>query len=35
MGPINGLSDEANLEWPVHQNSLNKNPSLAQNPFYN
>lgn len=35
MGPINGLSSEANLEWPVHQNSLNKNPNLAQNPFYN
>ncbi|MBE0679681.1 MAG: RagB/SusD family nutrient uptake outer membrane protein [Bacteroidales bacterium] len=35
MGPINGLSSEANLVWPVHQNSLNKNPNMTQNPFYN
>jgi len=35
MGPINGLSDEDNLVWPVHQNSLNKNPNMTQNSFYN
>ncbi len=35
MGPINGLSSEANLVWPVHQNSLNKNPNMTQNSFYN
>ncbi len=35
MGPINGLSSEANLIWPVHQNSLNKNPNMTQNSFYN
>lgn len=34
MGPINGLSNEANIVWPIHQNSLNKNPNLEQNPFY-
>ena len=34
MGPINGLSDEANLVWPIHQDALNRNPSLVQNPFY-
>lgn len=34
MGPINGLSDEANLVWPLHQDALNRNPNLAQNPFY-
>ncbi len=35
MGPINGLSAEGNLVWPVHQNSLNKNPNMTQNSFYN
>jgi len=35
MSPINGLSSEANLVWPVHQNSLNKNPNMTQNSFYN
>ncbi len=35
MGPINGLSNEDNLVWPIHQNSLNKNPNLTQNSFYN
>lgn len=34
MGPLNGLSSEANLVWPIHQNSLNKNPNLLQNSFY-
>lgn len=35
MNPINGLSDEANLVWPLHEDALNKNPKLVQNPFYN
>ncbi|MDZ7634490.1 MAG: RagB/SusD family nutrient uptake outer membrane protein [Bacteroidales bacterium] len=35
MGPINGLSNEGNLVWPVHQNSLNKNPNMTQNSYYN
>ena len=34
MGPVNGLSSEANLVWPIHQNALNKNPNLVQNSFY-
>lgn len=34
MGPINGLSNPDNLVWPIHQNSLNKNPNLVQNTFY-
>ena len=34
MGPLNGLSDEDNLVWPIHINSLNKNPNLQQNEFY-
>jgi len=34
MGPINGLSDTDNLVWPVHINSLNKNPNLTQSEFY-
>ncbi len=34
MGPINGLSDERNLLWPIHRNSLNKNPNLTQNAYY-
>jgi hypothetical protein len=34
MGPKNGLSDTRNLVWPVHVNSLNKNPNLVQNDFY-
>ncbi|MCE7055007.1 RagB/SusD family nutrient uptake outer membrane protein [Algoriphagus sp. AGSA1] len=35
MGPINGLSEEANLVWPVHQDAINRNPNLVQNEFYN
>ncbi|WP_117881979.1 RagB/SusD family nutrient uptake outer membrane protein [Aureibaculum luteum] len=35
MNPINGLSDEANLVWPLHEDALNKNPKLEQNQFYN
>lgn len=34
MGPINGLSDEGNLVWPVYYSALNKNPNLTQNEFY-
>ena len=34
MNPINGLSDEANLVWPIHEDALNRNPSLEQNAFY-
>lgn len=35
MKPINGLSDEANLVWPIHIKSLNGNANLVQNSFYN
>ncbi|MDN3593437.1 RagB/SusD family nutrient uptake outer membrane protein [Zunongwangia endophytica] len=34
MQPINGLSDEANLIWPLHEDALNRNPGLEQNSFY-
>ncbi|OBX26048.1 putative outer membrane starch-binding protein [Gelidibacter algens] len=34
MGPINGLSDEDNFVWPIHEDALNRNPSLQQNDFY-
>lgn len=34
MNPINGLSDEANLLWPISEDALNRNPSLVQNSFY-
>lgn len=34
MQPINGLSDEANLVWPIHEDALNRNPNLDQNSFY-
>ncbi|QCX37282.1 RagB/SusD family nutrient uptake outer membrane protein [Aureibaculum algae] len=35
MNPINGLIDEANFVWPLHEDALNKNPKLEQNQFYN
>lgn len=35
MNPFNGLSDKANLVWPLSGEALNKNPNLEQNPFYN
>lgn len=35
MQPINGLSDERNLVWPISINSLRKNPNLVQNDYYN
>ena len=34
MNPINGLSDELNLVWPIHEDALNRNPNLEQNLFY-
>ncbi|MDX1752731.1 MAG: RagB/SusD family nutrient uptake outer membrane protein [Salinimicrobium sediminis] len=34
MNPINGLSDELNLVWPIHEDALNRNPNLDQNLFY-
>ncbi|SOE20730.1 Starch-binding associating with outer membrane [Spirosomataceae bacterium TFI 002] len=34
MQPINGLSDEANFVWPIHDDALNRNPNLNQNAFY-
>lgn len=34
MQPINGLNDEANLVWPIHEDALNRNPNLDQNSFY-
>ncbi|MFB9056866.1 RagB/SusD family nutrient uptake outer membrane protein [Mariniflexile ostreae] len=34
MNPINGLSDEANFVWPIHEDALNRNPNLEQNNFY-
>ncbi|MCG9972150.1 RagB/SusD family nutrient uptake outer membrane protein [Christiangramia crocea] len=34
MQPINGLNDEGNLVWPIHEDALNRNPNLEQNSFY-
>lgn len=34
MNPINGISNEANLVWPIHEDELNRNPNLEQNAFY-
>ncbi|WP_308990404.1 RagB/SusD family nutrient uptake outer membrane protein [Mariniflexile litorale] len=34
MNPINGLSDETNLVWPIQEDALNRNPNLEQNIFY-
>lgn len=34
MQPINNLSDERNLLWPISTTSLNKNPQLEQNEYY-
>lgn len=34
MNPINGLSDETNLVWPIHEDAINRNPNLVQNAFY-
>lgn len=34
MNPINGLSDQGNLVWPIHEDAINRNPNLDQNQFY-
>jgi len=34
MQPLNGLSDEGNLVWPISTNVLNKNPNMEQNDYY-
>lgn len=34
MNPLNGLSDERNLVWPISTTSLQKNPNLEQNEYY-
>lgn len=34
MGPLNGLSDPKNFFWPLHEDAINRNPSLEQNEFY-
>lgn len=34
MEPINGLSDPRNILWPIHEDAINRNPSLDQNEFY-
>lgn len=34
MQPLNGLSDEGNLVWPISTGVLNKNPNLEQNTYY-
>lgn len=34
MQPLNGLSDQGNLVWPISTNILNKNPNMEQNAYY-
>lgn len=34
MQPINGLNDSRNIVWPIHEDAINRNPSLEQNEFY-
>ena len=34
MNPLNGLSDERNLVWPISISILNKNPNMVQNDYY-
>jgi len=34
MQPLNGLSDEGNLVWPISTSVLNKNPNMEQNTYY-
>ena len=34
MKPVNGLTDPANLLWPLAQTVTNKNPNLGQNDYY-
>lgn len=34
MNPINGLSNESNLVWPINNNIINGNPNIEQNEYY-
>ena len=34
MNPINGLSSEKNLVWPVNSDIINGNPNIEQNEYY-
>jgi len=34
MNPINGLSNEKNLVWPINSDIINGNPNIEQNEFY-
>ena len=34
MNPINGLSDEGNLVWPINSDIINGNPNIEQNEYY-
>ncbi len=34
MNPINGLSDEGNLVWPINSDIINGNPNIVQNAYY-
>ncbi|MCJ8209004.1 RagB/SusD family nutrient uptake outer membrane protein [Mucilaginibacter sp. RS28] len=34
MKPINGLSDPANILWPISLNVINQNPLIEQNSYY-
>lgn len=34
MKPINGLQDQGNILWPIHEDATNRNPKLDQNEFY-
>jgi len=34
MNPLNGLSEESNLMWPISTTVLNKNPNMEQNDYY-
>ena len=34
MNPLNGLSDEGNIVWPISTSVLNKNPNMVQNTYY-
>ncbi|WP_270089015.1 RagB/SusD family nutrient uptake outer membrane protein [Sphingobacterium sp. SYP-B4668] len=34
MKPVNGLTDQRNLVWPIHESAVLRNPNLKQNEFY-
>lgn len=34
MQPLNGISNEGNLLWPISLSALNENPNLVQNTYY-